>query len=115
MRDFLSKIISGIVGTALSLYFIKGITSDNGIDTIILVGITIGLLMLIIRPILNFITFPLRIITLNLFSFIIIMFLIWIVDCIFPSNMFEINGLLNLFWMSLIVLGSEMIFSIKND
>lgn len=115
MYSFLSKIISGIVGTALSLYFIKEITSDNSIYTIILVGIAIGLLMMIIRPILNAITLPLRIITLNLFSFIIIMFLIWTVDCIFPSTMFEINGLSGVFWMSLIVLGSDALFSTNNE
>ena len=73
MYSFLSKIISGIVGTALSLYFIKEITYDNSINTIIIVGVVIGLLMMIIRPILNVITFPLRIITLNLFSFVIIL------------------------------------------
>lgn len=113
MNAFLSKIISGIVGTALSLYFVPGITSDGEIDTIIIIGITIGLLLLIIKPILNAITFPLRIITLNLFSFVIIMFLIWAVDCLFPQTMFEIQGIINLFWMSLIVLGSEILFSIN--
>jgi len=41
------------------------------------------------------------------------MFLIWVVDCIFPSAMFEITGLANLFWMSLIVWGTEMLFSIN--
>jgi hypothetical protein len=52
---------------------------------------------------------------LNLFSFVIIMFLVWVADCIFPSAMFEIHGLANLFWMSLIVLGAEMLFSINNN
>ena len=115
MRNVLSKILSGIVGTALSLYFIKGITSDGSLATILLVGITIGLLSSFIRPVLNAVTFPLRIITLNLFSFVIIMFLVWVADCIFPSAMFEIHGLANLFWMSLIVLGAEMLFSINNN
>ncbi len=115
MYSFLSKIISGIVGTALSLYFIKEITYDNSINTIIIVGVVIGLLMMIIRPILNVITFPLRIITLNLFSFVIIMFLIWTVDCIFPRTMIEINGLSGIFWMSLIVLGTDALFSTKNE
>ncbi|GEM_PF-1376581 len=115
MRGFLSKILSGIVGTALSLYFIKGITSDGSLSTILIVGTTIGLLILFVRPILNAITFPLRVITLNLFSFVIIMFLVWVADCIFPSAMFEISGLANLFWMSLIVLGAELLFSINNN
>jgi len=113
MSAFLSKIISGIIGTALSLYFIPGITSDGQINTVIIIGIAIGLLMAIMRPILNAITFPLRIITLNLFSFVIIMFLIWIVDCLFPATMFEIQNVSSLFWMSLIVLGSELLLSIN--
>ncbi len=115
MRNALSKILSGIVGTALSLYFIKGITSDGSLSAILMVGTAIGLLSLFVRPILNAITFPLRVITLNLFSFVIIMFLVWVADCIFPSAMFEIHGLANLFWMSLIVLGAEMLFSINNN
>ncbi|MFA5013073.1 MAG: phage holin family protein [Candidatus Paceibacterota bacterium] len=111
MNSLIAKLIAGVAGAGLSIYILKGgITYDGNIATIILAGITIGLLFYFIKPLLNVITFPLRLITLNLFSFVIIMFLVWIVDILFSTHL-EINGLQNLFWMSLIVLAIDILFS----
>jgi hypothetical protein len=39
------------------------------------------------------------------------MFLIWVVDCLFSSDMFEIFGISNLFFTTLIVWGTEKVAS----
>ena len=96
MKRLLSSIISAGVGLWLATIFISGGTviaypgsNFYGINLsatwqlFILLGIILGLLNFFVKPILNVITLPLRIITLGLFGFVINMFLIWVVDYIF--------------------------------
>lgn len=111
MNSLIVKTIAGIAGIAIAVYFLSpGVVYDNNILTIILAGIAIGLLFFFIKPLLNLITLPLRILTLNLFSFIIVMFLVWIVDVLFSSHL-EINGINNIFWTSLIISASDLLLS----
>ncbi len=113
MNNLIVKLLTGVVGIAISTYILKdGIAYDGTFSTILLVGLTMGLLLFFVRPILSLITLPLRLLTLNLFSFVITMFLIWLVDVIFPAEMFEISGLLNLFYTALILTGVEIIASL---
>ena len=112
MNSLVAKLLSGIIGIGIAAYFLKpGVTYDGNFQTILLVGLVVGLLLFFVRPILSLITLPLRIITLNLFSIVIMMFLIWVVDCLFPSDMFEIFGINNLFFTTLIVWGTEKVAS----
>lgn len=112
MNNLIGKLISGIVGIGISIWLLKGgVTYDGSFTTILLVGATIGLLMFFVRPLLNLITLPLRVITLNLFSIVIMMFLVWLVDALFPADMFEIFGLNNLFFTALIIWGTELLSS----
>lgn len=113
MNNLIVKLLTGVVGIAISTYILKdGIAYDGTFSTILLVGLTMGLLLFFVRPILSLVTLPLRLLTLNLFSFVITMFLIWLVDVIFPAEMFEISGLLNLFYAALILTGVETIASL---
>ena len=68
---------------------------------LILIGSVLGLLNFFIKPILNAITLPLKILTLGLFGLIINMVIIWIVDILFPELL--IVGLIPLFWTAIIV------------
>lgn len=111
MNNLVEKLLSGIVGMGISIYLLDGVTFDGSFKTILLVGAVMGLLMVFIRPLLNLITLPLRIVTLNLFSFVIMMFLVWLVDALFPADMFEIFGISNLFYTALIIWGTEKISS----
>jgi putative membrane protein len=111
MNSLIAKLLSGIIGIGLAAYFLPGVTYDGSFRTIIIVGLVIGLLMYFVKPILSLITLPLRIITLNLFSIVIMMFLVWLIDALFPSDMFEIFGLNNIFFTTLIIWGTEKIAS----
>lgn len=112
MNNLIGKLISGIVGMGISIWLLKGgVTYDGSFSTILLVGTVIGLLMFFVKPLLNLITLPLRIITLNLFSIVIMMFLVWLVDALFPADMFEIFGINNLFFTTLIIWGTEKLSS----
>ncbi len=111
MNELIVKIISGIVGIAASTYILSGVTYNGEIGTLLLVGLATGLLLFFIRPLLSLITFPIRLITFNLFSIVIMIFLVWLVNILFPSDMFNIVGLDNLFFSTLIIWGTEKLTS----
>lgn len=109
------QIVAGIAGLFLADRFVGGVDflgklfilpkSEAEIhaffNTLVFVGAFLGVLNAIAKPILNKIAFPLRIITLNLFSLVIAMAMVWITEIIFP--VLKINGLIPLFWTTLIV------------
>lgn len=112
--SFLLQIAAGILGLFLAEKF--GWVEFSGkifllptnqaqvhefFKTFIFIGSFLGLLNAVVKPILNKITFPLRIITLNLLSLIIAMAMIWITDIVFPELV--IGNLFNLLWTTIIV------------
>jgi putative membrane protein len=111
MNNLIEKLLTGIVGIGISIYLLDGVTYDGSFKTILLVGAVMGLLLFFVRPLLNLVTLPLRIITLNLFSIVVMMFLVWLVDALFPADMFEIFGINNLFFTTLIIWGTEKLSS----
>jgi putative membrane protein len=115
--SFFLQIVAGITGLFLADKFVKGV-DFNGLlflfpknqeqiraflDTLVFAGVFLGILNATVKPILNKVTFPLRIITLNLLSLVIAIAMVWITDIIFPELI--INGLVSLFWTTIIVWG----------
>jgi len=103
-----SQIIVGILGIYLAILFVPGVDiisggelTKEGIKILILIGTVFGLINFFIKPIISFITLPLRIITLGLFGLAINITMIWIVDIIFTE--FTVSGFSALFWTSIIV------------
>ena len=121
--NLLIQIISAILGLWLSQRFVPNVhftgplfvlptkTGDIGLflSTLTFVSILLGLLNHIVKPLLKKITFPLRIVTFNLFTLVIAMGLVWLVDIFSPE--LEIKGLTPLFFTTLIVLAVNFIFS----
>jgi len=89
-------------GFLLSARFIAGVVFNGSWQNFVLAGFLFAVLYLIAAPILKFITFPLRALTFNLFSFVIDMALVWVVDGLMPPT--RIHGLLALFETTLIIL-----------
>lgn len=121
--NLLIQIISAILGLWFSQRFVPNVhftgplfvlptkTADISLflTTLTFAGILLGILNFAVKPFLKKITFPLRIVTFNLFTLVIAMFLVWLVD-IFSSEL-EIKGLTPLFFTTLIVLVVNFIFS----
>ncbi|OHA70510.1 MAG: hypothetical protein A3H01_01540 [Candidatus Wildermuthbacteria bacterium RIFCSPLOWO2_12_FULL_40_9] len=84
---------------------------NNFSQTLLFAGIFLGVLNFFVKPVLNFISFPLRLITFNLFSFVIIMGLIWAVDLMSPG--LTIQGILSLFLTSLIIFTFSAVLTLK--
>ncbi|MCD6147955.1 phage holin family protein [bacterium] len=122
MKGVLLQIVAGILGVFLAVSFLSGVTlriipgksSFLGIpltsnwQILILAGVTLGLFNFFLRPVLRFIAFPLRVLTLGLFGFVINMFLVWLVAVLFQE--FEIQGLLPLFGTTIIVWLTSTVF-----
>ena len=103
MRNLFLKIISGILGLWLASQFIAGVSFTGSWKILLFAGFILGLINFFIKPILKLITLPLRILTLGLFSLIINMAMIWLVDLFFIELI--IIGIVPLFWTSLIIWG----------
>lgn len=101
--------LGGIAGIAVARQFVSGVYY-NDLTTLLLVGLILGILNFFIKPVLEVITFPIRLLTLNLFSIVIMMGLVKIADVILPSNQFQITGLISLFWTALIVWIMSILF-----
>ncbi len=119
----LFHIISGILGLFLAIKlsesgivkFIYGIEFTGTYKTLLIAGTVLGIANFFIKPILNVITLPLRILTFGLFSLLINMLLVWIVaDILFPGEI-EIRGLLPLFWTTLIILALNFFFGLYSS
>lgn len=98
MKRLLFQLVAATLGLWLASMFVPGVIITMLPDSsffgfpltaswqmVLLLGIILGLLNFFVKPILNVITLPLRIITLGLFSFVINMALIWILDAMFKE------------------------------
>lgn len=123
MKRLILQIIAGILGILLAVKFVPsvefrgpifvipgpGVELNQVLGTLVFVGAFLGFLNFFVKPILDKITLPLRIITFNLFGLVISMGLIWVVDIFFKELI--IQGLLPLFWIALILWGINLVLS----
>lgn len=119
----IAQIIVGILGLWIAKELIPGVEFTGPIlpdikanwqhftTTLVFAGIILGGLNSIVKPVLNIISWPLRILTLNLFSLVIAMGLIYIVDYYIPELI--IKGIAPLFWITFIIWGLSLFFSPK--
>jgi putative membrane protein len=108
LRKILWQVAAGIIGLYLAVLFVPGIEiidqggfSQETAKILILAGSVLGLINFFLKPFVSLILFPLRLLTLGLFSLVINMAMLEIVDILFIN--LNIVGLSGLFWTSLIV------------
>jgi putative membrane protein len=101
MGNFLIKIIAGILGLWLAVTFVPGVSFTGDWQGLVLAGALLGLVNAIIKPLINMITLPLRIITLGLFGLVINLAIVWAIDIFFVE--LEILGFFPLLWTTLII------------
>ncbi|MBZ9573054.1 phage holin family protein [Patescibacteria group bacterium] len=105
MKRFLGYIVVGFLGLYLATLFVPGVKVEGDFETVIktlfFAGIALGIVNFFIKPIVDLVTFPLRLLTFGLFSLVVNMGMVWIVDILFPKLI--IPGLGGLFWTGLIV------------
>jgi putative membrane protein len=129
MKRLLSQIIAGSLGLWLATLFVAGVVirvyPDSNFfgfsltaqwEVILVLGIVLGLLNYFLKPLLKTLALPLEIITLGLFTVVINMALLWILDLMFDE--LYIQPYLPLLYTTLIVWALNLIigfFLNKNE
>ena len=101
MWSLLLQIAGATAGLWLADRFVPGVSLLGDGKTLVLIGAVLGAVNFFLRPLLNVLTLPLKILTLGLFGFIINMLLVWLVDIAFTELI--IIGLAPLFWTTAII------------
>ncbi|OGZ70400.1 MAG: hypothetical protein A3F47_00810 [Candidatus Staskawiczbacteria bacterium RIFCSPHIGHO2_12_FULL_38_11] len=126
MRKLLFSIIAATAGLWLASLYVPevkvavlsdsnffGFSVNQNWEIILLLGIILGLLNFFIKPLLDILTLPLRIITLGFFGFLVNASLLWVVDIMFKE--FSAPWFWPLLWTTLIVWGISAILSLFNN
>jgi putative membrane protein len=114
------RLLIGIVLNAVALWattFVPGISFQGNFVTLLVAGLLLGLFNLIVRPIAMFLSFPLLILTLGLFYFVLNGILLWAASFILPGYRVDglLAGILGALVMSLINWALSALVSGKKD
>ena len=88
------RLIVGIIVNAVALWattLVPGIAFQGTVVTLLIAGTLLGLFNWIVRPIAMFLSFPLLILTLGLFYFVLNGILLWVASFILPG--YRVSGI----------------------
>ena len=89
------KYLGTVAAVFLTVNLVPGITVAGGWTTILFVALAWSVIVMVIRPVLHVLTFPITLITFGLFSFLLNAFLFYAMQWIVPG--FTVAG----FWAAL--------------
>lgn len=101
MWSLLLQMAGSAAGLWLAVRLVPGVQVAGDWKTFALIGAILGVVNFFLKPLLNALTLPLKILTLGLFGIIVNMLLVWLVDIAFVELV--ITGLIPLFWTTLLV------------
>ena len=120
MNKLLSQIIAAILGLWLATLFVRGVVirtypSSNFFgfslkyqwEIIVILGIVLGLLNYFLKPVLKGLSMPLELISLGLFTIVINMALLWLLDLMFDE--LSVPFFLPLLYTTLIICGLNLV------
>lgn len=110
LQSLFLQIVAGIGGLALAIRIIPEVAFTGDIQLLLIIGTVLGIINAIIKPILNVLTFPIRILTLGLSSLVLNILIVLAVDIYFTQ--LDIVGLLPLLWTTLIIWGIGMVLNL---
>lgn len=101
------KWLTSAVSILIASYFIPGVVVA-GVWTALILALVLGLLNAIIKPILVFLTLPINILTLGLFTLVINALIVLLASSIVKG--FEVGGFLNALLFSLLLTVIQTLF-----
>ena len=115
MKRFLLYVVVGFLSLYLATLLVPGVKVEGNFEeslkVLLFAGIAFGIVNYFLKPIINLITLPLKLLTFGLFGLIVNMLMVWIVDILFRELV--ILGLWPLFWTGLIIWFLNFIVSQK--
>jgi len=112
MGKLLFHIISGALGFYIAAKIVPGVEFYGSFQWLLIIALVLGIVNFFIKPILKALSFPIKILTFGISSWIINMAIIWLIELIFPKQL-EISGLIPLFWTTLIIWGLNLFFGLR--
>ncbi len=109
MLRFIIRILGNAVALYVAFYLVTGFVVSGSWEQYLIAGLVLALLNMIVRPILKLISFPLILLTLGLFTFVINMLILWLLD--YLVTFVTIESFVALFWGTIIVSIVNLIFS----
>ena len=91
-RALLQIVLNG-VGVYVASQLIPGITYTGSWSYLLVVGLVMGIINLLVKPIVTFFSFPLVVISLGLFFLVINGFMLWLAARLLPGHL-HVNGCL---------------------
>jgi putative membrane protein len=85
MTKFILRWVINAIALYLAVFLLPGIDLEGGLISIIWLALIFGLINALFRPLLQFLTCPLIILTLGLFTLVINTFLFWLTSVIGQS------------------------------
>jgi putative membrane protein len=126
MRRLLSQILAATLGLWIALLFVPGVVIKTYPDSnffgipltaqwqlILVLGIVLGLLNHFLKPILKALSLPIEVISLGLFTIVINMALIWLLELMFDE--LSAPFLMPLLYTTLIIWSSNLIIGFFLD
>lgn len=108
MRNFVIKWAINAIGLLIISQLIKGIEAD-GVSSILVAAVILGILNAFIRPFLLLLTIPINILSLGLFTLFINAFMLKIVDWLVIG--FSVSGIFNTLFAALLLSVISIILS----
>jgi len=97
---FLVRVLVNAMAILLAAAVVPGIEA-RGLLTVVGAGLVLGLINAVVRPVLLVLTFPLTLVTLGLFLFVLNAFCLWLTSALVKG--FEIHGIWAALFGSLLV------------
>lgn len=115
LQSLVLHILAGIAGLWIAVRFVPNVEFTGSPYILLVAGGILGVLNTFVKPILNLVTLPLRLLTLGLFGLVVNMLLVWAMEIIvnvYYPEVLDISTLLALFWTTLIIWAANMLVSI---
>ncbi len=109
MLRFIIRILGNAVALYVAFYIVPGFVVAGSIEHYLLAGLILAILNTLVRPVLKIIAFPIILLTLGLFTFVINVLMLWALDYLLAFV--SIEGLIALFWATIIVGIVNLFFS----
>jgi putative membrane protein len=87
---FILKFLVIAVAVYLTVNIVPGIIIAGGWPTLLLVSLVWSVIVTLVRPVLQLLAFPITIVTLGLFSFVLNALLFWAMELVVPG--FDVTG-----------------------
>ena len=103
MRKFLFQALGGMLGTYLASEFLPGITFLGPRKIFLLIGLAFGIINYFIKPILNLVLFPIRLLTFGLIGLVIDIGIVWFVSSVLFPDYLKISNIVALIGATIII------------